>query len=98
MHVIRNLKMLDYTDLTRNRAAFTDDGAARDADAGGDGRVIANPHVVRHMHQVIQLNPVTHNGIAQRASIDRGVRPDLHVIADQYASELRLLYPTLAVS
>ena len=47
-----------------------------------DHRMRADLHIVAHMHQVIELHSLRDARVVQRPAIDRGVRPDLHVICN----------------
>src|SRR5690606_6844389 len=76
-------------------AAPPDDRAACDADTAGDRGVLADPHVVRHLDQVVELAAVADDRVLERAPVARAVRADLDRVADDDPSELRDLLPPL---
>ena len=53
-------------------------------------------HVVGDLHEVVELHAVLDHGVVDRAAVDRGVRADLHVVADHDAADLRDLDPVPA--
>ncbi|KAG1443435.1 hypothetical protein G6F57_018097 [Rhizopus arrhizus] len=53
----------------------------------------ADAHVVRHHDLVVQLDAVRHQGVVQRAAVDRGVGPDFNVGADRHSAQLGNLAP-----
>jgi hypothetical protein len=70
---------------------------AGDADLGDQQRVLAHLDVVADLHEVVDLAPSSHDGIAEGRAVDRGVGADLHVVLDQHAPHLGDLAMLLAV-
>jgi hypothetical protein len=59
--------------------------------------VIADPHAVRHLDQVVELDAIADQRVVQRAAVDGGVGADLDVVADHHPAQLRYLDPHAAV-
>ena len=59
--------------------------------ARGHRCVRADAAVVTHHDLVVQLDAVGHEGVFERAAIDRGVGADLDVVADGHAAQLGIL-------
>src|SRR3990167_5694509 len=78
---------------TGEHAMLADLGAAGNTHAGGHGGVIANLYVVSDLDLVIELHTVTDHGIGQGSAIHSSVHTDLHIVADQYATDLGNLVP-----
>src|SRR5713226_2642013 len=89
--------MTQYTGAPADHTTLADDRAAGDAYACGDSGMVADLHVMRDLDQVIQFHAVADNGVAQRAPVDGGISPNLDIIADNNAPQLRHLYPRFAV-
>ena len=53
----------------------------------------ANAHVVPDLDLVIQFNPVFNHGIIQRTAVNRRVRANFDVVADDYPANLRNFSP-----
>jgi hypothetical protein len=51
--------------------------------------VITNLTVVSNLHQIVDHHAITHSRVLNTASIDRGVRADLNIIANGQRSKLR---------
>src|SRR6266568_2634991 len=72
---------------------------ARDADLAGQRYVTAHPraanavfpddHIVPDLHQVVDLCAPADDGGPQRPSVDRDVRPDLHIVVNHDVADLR---------
>ncbi len=59
--------------------------------------MLADPHVVRNLDQVVEDAAVADHRVLERAAIDRAVRADLDVVADDDPAELRNLDPAALV-
>ena len=71
----------------------TDHRAAGNPDAAGDGAVVADHDVMSDLNLVVQLDPVTDDGVFNRAAIDGRVGADFHVIAEHHPTYLGNLQP-----
>ena len=74
-------------------AALADRVLPAMADAGRHRRVRADAAVVRDHDEVVELDAVFDDGVADRAAVDGGVRADLDVVTDGHAADLRHLDP-----
>src|SRR5260370_732655 len=83
--------------LAREEHVVLDVGAARDARLPRDQAARAYPTVVPDLHQVVDLRPRTDHGVVHTAAVDRGVRANLHVVADDAAAHLGNLARRLPV-
>src|SRR5471030_537245 len=95
--VIGDVEMSHDTDATADHAVFSYARAAGDTDAAGDGSVRADAHVVRDLDQIVQLDPILHHGVTQRAAVDASIGADFDVVADHHPAELRDLAPDAIV-
>ncbi len=96
-HIIDNLKMPEYTGTATNCAVPANAGTAGNTHATRDGGVIADRYVMSNMDQIINLHPITDDGIVESAAIDGRIRADLHVVADHDNANLLQLDPLVAV-
>src|SRR5439155_873713 len=63
--------------------------APGDPDAGGNEAPRPDADVVPHLDQVVDFRSLAHHRVVHAATVDRGVRPDLHVVPDDAAADLR---------
>ena len=63
--------------------------AATDHHAAGQDAVLADPHVVPHVHQVVDLRAPLDHRVVDAAAVDRRERPDLDVVAEHQAAHVR---------
>src|SRR3984957_900962 len=63
--------------------------AAGNAGLPSDEAVTPDAHVVRDLHQIVDLGPLPNDGVAGRAAVDRGVGADFHVVLNNDAPGLR---------
>ena len=66
-------------------------GAARDAGLRDEDAIVADLHVVRNLHQVINLRALADDRRAERATIHGHIRADFDVVADDHIADLRHL-------
>src|SRR6185295_15172025 len=92
-HVVANGEMADEADHAANLAAFADDDAAREADAGGHGGVRPDAAVVPDLDLVIELHALLEHGVGDGPAVDGRVRADLAVGADDDTPDLRHFEP-----
>ena len=57
----------------------------------------ADADVVADLDLVVEAHVLFEHGVLKRAAVDRGVRPDLAVVADHHPAELRHLQPLAMV-
>src|SRR5690606_26353928 len=92
-YVIADLDMEDHPYSAGDHAVAADAGTAGNADAGRHGGVVADLDVVGDLDLVIELDAVADHGVAECATVDRGVGANLDIVADQYAAYLGDLVP-----
>src|SRR5947207_3978572 len=80
-----------HAGLTRHHDVVLDDGAAGDADLRGEQRAAADRYAVRDVHEVVDLRSRANPRLADRRTIDRRVRANLHIVLDDDAGMLRNL-------
>src|SRR2546428_431862 len=71
--------------------------APGDPDAGGNEAPRPDADVVPHLDQVVDFRSRAHHRVVHAATVDRGVGPDLHVVPDDAAADLRDLARQLGV-
>ena len=72
-----------------NAAVAPDACTARYPHAPRYCRVRPDAHVVGNLYLVVQFDIVLNHGVIQCATVNRGIRPDLYIIADDNPSDLR---------
>src|SRR5690606_21377919 len=92
-HVVADRKVADDADAAGDHTPPPDLRAAGDARPRRHRGVRADMHVVRNLHEVVDLHAVLDDGVLDGAAVDGRVRTDLDVVADQDAAELRHLDP-----
>ena len=90
-HVVTHAKVTNHHDSAGDHAAFTDVRAARDATESRHRGMCANTHVMTDLNQIIEDDAVFDHRIFDRASIDRRIGADTHIITDNNRAELRNL-------
>jgi hypothetical protein len=76
------------THLARKHHMVPDDCAPRDAHHRRNDRVFADPNVVRHVREIVDVRAAPHDGRSERAAVNRDVRADVHVVVDREPAEL----------
>src|SRR5258705_4964123 len=83
--------------MSRNSRLRSDDAiisqsrAAGEADLAHHQAMPANGHVVRDMHEVINLGALADDRGTEGAAVNGRVGPDLHVIMDDHFADLQHL-------
>src|SRR3982750_2391242 len=54
-----------------------------------DQTLLADPHVVRDVHEIVDLRSVSNDGVVDASAIDGRIRPYLDVVADDAAPDVR---------
>src|SRR6185312_6563901 len=83
--------MVAHPRLSGEDDEIADVGAAGDADQGDDEAVPPDMDVVSDLNQIIDLGAFADHRVAQRATVDGGVGPDLDPVLDDHAPQLRRL-------
>jgi hypothetical protein len=83
--MVSNAYLASHDDLV------LDNCASRDSSLGSDDNVFADSNVVADMYQVINFCSASNVGCGQGPAIDGAISPDLYVIVDVQASNLRKL-------
>ena len=78
-------------DLAAEHHVVADLGAAGDADLRRHQHVAPDAHAVRDLHQVVDLGAGLDARLADRRTIDGGVRAELDVVLDDDGGDLRNL-------
>tara|TARA_B000000460_G_scaffold248396_1_gene225842 strand:+ start:923 stop:1336 length:414 start_codon:yes stop_codon:yes gene_type:complete len=87
--IIGNRNIISDASRTCQSATSTNNHAAGNSDTPSNRGVITNLTVVSNLHQIVDHHTITHSRILNTASIDRGVRTDLHIITNSQRSKLR---------
>src|SRR5688572_20158090 len=66
-------------------------GGAGDTDLRHQDAALAEPYIVTHLHQVVDLAAGPQPGLVERGAVDRGVGADLDSVFDHHPPELRHL-------
>src|SRR5690242_791557 len=83
--VVRHVDVAAQRHMIGERHA-TGQPALRDDDA-----VPPDADVMADLHQIVDFAALADHGVAAAAAVDRGVRPDLHVVLDDDAADRRYL-------
>ena len=57
--------------------------------------MLTNMDIVRDHAEIIDTDAILNDGIAYRAAIDRRICPDLNIVANSHAANLRNFHPTI---
>ena len=87
--------MANDSGLPANHDPFTNPHATCNPGLGRDDRVFSDNHVMRYLHQVIDLRSRLNPSATKTRPIDRRVRADFHVVVDLYYTDLRHFLLTL---
>ena len=79
----------DDPNLAAERRIFADLGTTTDTILGDDNTVFANYDIVADLHEVVDLSAFADHGVAQRAPVNRAVCPNLDIVLDHHAADLR---------
>jgi hypothetical protein len=93
MDVIANIEMTRDHCRPANRAPSPYSCASRNADTACDCGMVTNMNIVRDLNLIIELYVITDHGIFQRTAINRRIGPDLYIVANPHAADLRNFYP-----
>ena len=91
--MIGQLQMTQHDGAATHCAMRANGGAAGHTDTTSHRGVLADPHVVPDLHQVVELDAIFENCVLQRAPVNAGVGADLDVIADLNRTQLFNLDP-----
>ena len=79
----------DDPNLATERRILADLCAATNTILGDDNTVFANDDVVADLHEVVDLSAFADHGVALRAPVNRAVCPNLDIVRDHHAADLR---------
>src|SRR5262249_1469004 len=88
-HPVPDLDVIDDPGLPGHHHVIAGRTGPGDPHLSGQDVVPADPAVVGDHHQGVALRPGPDPGRPERAAVDRGARPDLHVVLDLDPPELR---------
>src|SRR5262249_11685761 len=83
-----NRHVVGHASFAAHDNAILDRGAARDADLRGQQAMASDRDVVRDLDEIVDLAALADDGVANRAPVDRAVRPDLDVVLDDDPPDL----------
>ena len=75
--------MIRDANLPADDYALADRAAAGNAGLRGENRMLADAHVVRDLHEIVDFHAVADLRGVERPAVDRGVCADLDVVADR---------------
>ena len=81
--------MAGDADLPAHHNVISHLGAAGDADLRAQQAVLADFHIVRDVDEVVDFRALADGRRAEGATVNRNVRADLYVVADDDMSNLR---------
>src|SRR5690606_3040373 len=96
-HLVRDLEVAGGTRSPGHHDVAPDGGGAGKAHAGGHRAVRADATVVCDLDEVVDPDILLQHGVLDRTAVDGGVRADLAVVADGYATQLWHLDPVAFV-
>src|SRR5262249_17911402 len=91
-------KVVRHSGLPGHDHTVPDRRAPRYADLPGQEAVTSDRDVVRDLDQIVDLGSLADDGGADRAAVDRGIGPDLHIVLDDHPANLRNLVGALAAA
>src|SRR6056297_1194389 len=97
-HTVDDFQVAGDPDGASDHAVAADARAAGYPCAAGHHGVRPDVHVVRHLHLVVQLDPVPDHRVVDGASVDGGIGAHFHVVADHHAADLRHLDPAFRLA
>src|SRR6056297_2796099 len=83
-----DLEMVSDAHLAADLRPVADRDASGDPDLGNDDAMSADPAVVTDLHEVVDFRARPDDGVVTRATVDRGVRTDIDIVADAHPPEL----------
>jgi hypothetical protein len=90
-----NAQVIANGSLPTNHDAVANDSAASDTRLAANGAMPPKMNIVCNLNEVIESASRTDNGVTGRTSVYRAIRPDLDIIPDNDAAELRNAYPAM---
>ena len=97
MDAVGNREMSADQRATAHGAIGTDGGAACHGHTAGNRGIAPNAHVVANLNQVVELDAVFDDRIAQCATVNTGVGPDFNVVANPDGTQLLNFFPAITV-
>src|SRR6185437_3029732 len=87
--LVLNPAMIPESRLPPNQHMVANVAASRDSRLRRKHLVLSDPHVVRHVNQIVELHSILNSRNTQRPSRASRVITKFHLVADLNASELR---------
>lgn len=88
MDMVGDVEVAGHSGGAPKHTMTADPGAARNANLGRHGTVIANVNVMGDLDEIIQLHAIADHGIVQRAPVDGGIGADFHVVPEHHPPQL----------
>src|SRR6266581_2532220 len=84
-------QVIGHARFATHNDTVLDRGATRDSDLGGEQTVTSDRHVVRDLHQIVDLASLPDHGVPDGPAVDRGIGANFDVVLDDDAPDLRNL-------
>mmetsp|Transcript_13957 Transcript_13957/g.38065 ORF Transcript_13957/g.38065 Transcript_13957/m.38065 type:complete len:520 (-) Transcript_13957:4331-5890(-) len=88
VHAVHQGQVADDVGRTADGAVRADAGRAGHRRATRHGGIAADVHVMGNLDEVVELDAVLDDGVAQRPTVDAGVGTNLDIVADADRAEL----------
>jgi hypothetical protein len=88
---IANGDMVGYPCHPTDRNEIAQYYASRNSNLSRDYAMPANARVVTDLHEIIDFRPLTDHSVAQRGTVNGGIRANLNPVLNDDAPELRNL-------
>jgi hypothetical protein len=85
---ISDREVIGHPDMASQDDVVADARAARDPNSGHNQAAFANPHVVTHLHQVIELGSTPDDRVVDAPSIDARMGPDLNLVLEDAVADV----------
>ena len=81
--------MVSNADLAPGDHSPAQRAAAGDTGLSGDHRMLANPDIVRNLHQVVDFDAASDASVIQRAAVNCGISSNFHIVGNLDRADLR---------
>ena len=92
--IVADTHMVCHAHLPAQHHVITQPCRPGDAALSHDDTVLADPHIVSDMHEIVQLRAITNRRGTELSSVDTGACPELNAIADRSRTDVRNLDET----
>src|SRR5882724_7701791 len=83
-----NREVISHADLTTHNDTVLQRGATRDSDLAGEQTVTSDRHVVRDLHQIVDLASLPDHGVPDGPAVNARIGADFDVVLDDHTSNL----------